>query len=1088
MDYMDRGLSPRNIYPGLAAQGCYDTQGRLAGYYHGEEQMPQSEEKEEEAPTTTEEHQASETVDQIPRTEYPVATARENAQGRFDNNRQAQQSQSRQTQVASTISQNTQQQRGGMPSQNSRIKHPNPAAHGYNGGQRRWNGYSIEDERALQPQSLMAVGPSTANELMLPRYGGMQPQYPAMSATSSSGISRLVPQANAPNVYRQSLLRTNLDGQYSPPSQPEPATAANQTTQQQRGSKPSQKSATQTSDVLFPVLHAPETMMALHSGLPISVALSDLCHNAYPVDGQDPRYSIEYFGKCQDPYPLLDPELMATHPSGTALHLDNSSAAGKVDRQQHDLIALPQKQHQQYQQQQYGSGPDTNALGVYSQGMQHLHPSPSDPFDAAASQRDGSEALPLQQHESKPDMNTPGVYDQGMQQGSLYGQHQSPHPSSSDQWADSQGCDSQVPSWQQQQISAPGVNASAAYGRDSLPYNVPNQGYPHLSPPDSLLAAALEGDCSQAPPWQQQQTSGLDANASTAYGQEPLPYGDPDKGNPLLSSLDDPSNPSIDPSIYHIAGDRPILNNITLNNATFHAPLSGPYNSIFTQNVGQQHQHQPPLRAPQQANPPHQPNNAFNPNQPYAFDYNLPYDDVYKNLNNQTQLASYATKTQIPPTTTPATTPAPPTRALGDKVGEPIPLDLTVLVAGLLALPHVDASRKHPHRSDLKKPWKNPVVYSTATQSQQDIRDNFDSGSGYIKRASALLDWYGDVSVFSMAFWDFLVRGEPRANKKRGNQGEGERQDSEEGCGAKKQKKRQKRQKREDGDAAEAGVAGGDVGGAYVGGAYVGGQEVGEENVAVEDIAENVVAEKDVGGERVPEGEGEMGSIAPKRQSVVTTERSSVCEDIVRGYTPEGETREQKASRYRDQLKAADARRMADSMDQQGYNVQHLSANPEEGQAGPGSGVGAGSSDTDAPFLSGLPCNEFGELLKDSGDIAGELVAGDATKLSKSDLTADAKGRFINGKGKTVGRSKAFPQVEGEKKVEQEENDDAPLSILIGLPCTKAGKLIDLNGKIVGVLFEGDAESIAESGITASPGGQFWGDKGVLLGRARTVG
>jgi hypothetical protein len=176
-----------------------------------------------------------------------------------------------------------------------------------------------------------------------------------------------------------------------------------QTTQQQRGSEPSQKSATQISDVPFPALHAPETMMALHSGLPINVALSDLCHNAYPVDGQDPRYSIEYFGECQDPYPLLDPELMATHPSGTALHLDNSSAAGKVDRQQHDLTALPQKQHQQYQQQQYGSGPDTNALGVYGQGMQHgssygQHPlpSPSDPFGVAASQRDGSGALPLQ--------------------------------------------------------------------------------------------------------------------------------------------------------------------------------------------------------------------------------------------------------------------------------------------------------------------------------------------------------------------------------------------------------------------------------------------------------------------------------------------------------------------------------------------------------------------------------------------------------------------------------------------------------------------------------------------------------------------
>jgi hypothetical protein len=970
MDDMDRGLPPRKIYPEPAAQGCYDTQGRLAGYIHGDEQVPQSEEEEKEVPTTTEEQQASETVD---------------------------------------------------------------------------------------PK---AVGPSTANEMMPPRRGGMQPQYPAMSATSSSGISRLVPQANAPNVYRQSLLRTNLDGQYSPPSQPEPATAANQTTQQQRGSKPSQKSATQTSDVLFPVLHAPETMMALHSGLPINVALSDLCHNAYPVDGQDPRYSIEYFGKCQDPYPLLDPELMATHASGTALHLDNSSAAGKVDRQQHDLTALPQKQHQQYQQQQYGPGPDTNALGVYDQGMQHgssygqhlltspsdpfnvaasqrdgseapplqqheskpdmsalgaygqgmqhgssygQHPlpSPSDPFDVATSQRDGSEALPLQQHESKPDMSTPGVYGQGMQQGSLYGQNQSPLPSSSDPWADFHGCPSQ-------------------------PFDDPKKGYPNLLPSDPLMAAAYINN-------------------------------------------------------YHVARD-----------ANFHGTFNGAFSGTFngslnegpTQNFGQQQQ------------PAYPPNPADAPplqQHYYAFDFNLPYDDVYKNFNNQTQLASYATKTQIPPTTTPATTPAPPTRALGDKVGEPIPLDLTVLVAGLLALPHVDASRKHPHRSDLKKPWENPVVYKTVTQSQRDIRDNFDSGSGYIKRASALLDWYGDESVFPMAFWDFLVRGEPRKNKKRGNQGEDERQDSEEIGGAKKQKKRQKkRQKMEEGDAAEAGVAGGDVGGAYVGGTYVGGKEVGEENVAVEDIAENVVAEKDVGGERVSEGGGEMGSVAPKRQIDVMTGRSSVCEDIVRGYTPEGETREQKAVRYRDQLKAADARRMADSMAKQGYNVQHLSANPEEGQAGPGSGsgsgVGAGSSDTDAPFLSGVPCNEFGELLKDSGDIAGELVAGDATKLSKSSLTADAKGRFINGKGKTVGRSKAFPQVEGEKKVEEEENSDAPLSILTGLPCNKAGKLIDLHGKIVGVLFEGDAESIAKSGITASNKGQFWGDKGRLLGRARTVG
>ena len=71
----------------------------------------------------------------------------------------------------------------------------------------------------------------------------------------------------------------------------------------------------------------------------------------------------------------------------------------------------------------------------------------------------------------------------------------------------------------------------------------------------------------------------------------------------------------------------------------------------------------------------------------------------------------------------------------------------------------------------------------------------------------------------------------------------------------------------------------------------------------------------------------QMGSVTPKRQTnVMMTERSPIGEDIVRGHTPEGETREQKALRYRDQLKAAAAQKMADSMAKQGYNVQQLSA------------------------------------------------------------------------------------------------------------------------------------------------------------------
>jgi hypothetical protein len=48
MDDMDRGLPPRYIYPEPAARGSYDAQGRLAGYYHSGEEVPQSAEQEQE--------------------------------------------------------------------------------------------------------------------------------------------------------------------------------------------------------------------------------------------------------------------------------------------------------------------------------------------------------------------------------------------------------------------------------------------------------------------------------------------------------------------------------------------------------------------------------------------------------------------------------------------------------------------------------------------------------------------------------------------------------------------------------------------------------------------------------------------------------------------------------------------------------------------------------------------------------------------------------------------------------------------------------------------------------------------------------
>jgi hypothetical protein len=76
-----------------------------------------------------------------------------------------------------------------------------------------------------------------------------------------------------------------------------------------------------------------------------------------------------------------------------------------------------------------------------------------------------------------------------------------------------------------------------------------------------------------------------------------------------------------------------------------------------------------------------------------------------------------------------------------------------------------------------------------------------------------------------------------------------------------------------------------------------------------------------------------MGPVTPKRQTEVKSKPSPIGEGIVRGQTPEGETREEKAIRYRDQLKALSALKTANAMAAQGYDVQKhgVSAGPKVG-------------------------------------------------------------------------------------------------------------------------------------------------------------
>lgn len=58
MDAMEQGLLPRKIYPQPVARGTIDSKGRLAGYHHGNEEVPQSEGQEEKWSLTIEEQHA----------------------------------------------------------------------------------------------------------------------------------------------------------------------------------------------------------------------------------------------------------------------------------------------------------------------------------------------------------------------------------------------------------------------------------------------------------------------------------------------------------------------------------------------------------------------------------------------------------------------------------------------------------------------------------------------------------------------------------------------------------------------------------------------------------------------------------------------------------------------------------------------------------------------------------------------------------------------------------------------------------------------------------------------------------------------
>ena len=144
----------------------------------------------------------------------------------------------------------------------------------------------------------------------------------------------------------------------------------------------------------------------------------------------------------------------------------------------------------------------------------------------------------------------------------------------------------------------------------------------------------------------------------------------------------------------------------------------------------------------------------------------------------------------------------------------------------------------------------------------------------------------------------------------------------------------------------------------------------------------------------------------------------------------------------------------------------------------------------DTAILEGLKVNKKGEVLNEDGEPIARLSEGDLSAVTGKKL--NDKGEVLDKDGKVIGKVELIAQ-EAEGAVPEEGSgvdlgdEFPPLSILEGLRCNKAGKIVDASGKPVGELVEGDPKKLAKLGTTCDDQGQFWDTKGHVIGRAKTL-
>ena len=125
-------------------------------------------------------------------------------------------------------------------------------------------------------------------------------------------------------------------------------------------------------------------------------------------------------------------------------------------------------------------------------------------------------------------------------------------------------------------------------------------------------------------------------------------------------------------------------------------------------------------------------------------------------------------------------------------------------------------------------------------------------------------------------------------------------------------------------------------------------------------------------------------------------------------------------------------------------------------------------------ILEGLKCNKSGKIINDEGVPVGELIEGDAKKLSKMGTLCDDQGQFWDSRGHVIGKAVTL--------MPEESEEEGMFAGLEGLIVVQDGFVEDENGNKVGKIVEGDEKKLV--GRSVDEDGDVIDKRGNVVGHA----